>query len=68
MSEQDRLTAEDRWYELHHDLRRFVEQRAEHSGNHLVLPPDDLLASATRAPDKAMTSPACASRADPPDT
>ncbi|MGV9745607.1 hypothetical protein ACWDTG_11905 [Rhodococcus zopfii] len=40
VSEQDRLTAEARWDELHHDLRRFVEQRAEHSGNHLVLPLD----------------------------
>lgn len=51
VSEQDRLTTEGRWDELRRDLRRFVEQRAEHSGNHLVLPLDYQLASAIKAPD-----------------
>ncbi|WP_280463050.1 class I SAM-dependent methyltransferase [Nocardia carnea] len=52
MSEQDRLTAEGRWDELHRDLRRFVEQRAEHRRDHLLLPLDYLLATATEATDR----------------
>jgi SAM-dependent methyltransferase len=51
MSEQDRLIADDRWGELHQDLRQFIEQRAERSGNDLGLPLDYLLASAIRTLD-----------------
>ncbi|MFC4604642.1 class I SAM-dependent methyltransferase [Rhodococcus kronopolitis] len=49
--EQDRLIADDRWDDLHQDLFRFVEQRAEHVGNGLGLPLDYLLASAVKTPD-----------------
>ncbi|WP_433605890.1 hypothetical protein [Prescottella agglutinans] len=52
VSEQERLTAEGRWGELHRDLRRFVEQRGERRGNELVVPLDYLLASAVKAPDQ----------------
>lgn len=51
VSERDRLIAEGRWDELHDDLRGFVEQRAERSGNNVVLPLDYLLASAVKTPD-----------------
>ncbi|OYD70679.1 class I SAM-dependent methyltransferase [Rhodococcus sp. OK302] len=51
VSEQDRLIADDRWDDLHQDLCRFIEQRAERCGNDLGLPLDYLLASAIRTPD-----------------
>lgn len=48
LSEQERLTRQGRWSELHHDLADFVEERAEHPGGHLDLALDYLLASATK--------------------
>ncbi|MFI1460680.1 class I SAM-dependent methyltransferase [Nocardia carnea] len=54
MSEQDRLTADRRWDELHRDMRRFVEQRAKHHHDQLVLPLDYLVASALETTDRPL--------------
>ncbi|MFD4404607.1 class I SAM-dependent methyltransferase [Nocardia sp. NPDC058499] len=54
MREKDRLAAEGRWDELHRDLRRFVEQRAKHHRDHLVLPLDYLLASALETTNRPL--------------
>ncbi|MRH88934.1 methyltransferase domain-containing protein [Nocardia sp. SYP-A9097] len=51
VSERDRLTAAGRWDELHRELCRFVEQRAEPGLDGLRLPLDYLLASAVKALD-----------------
>lgn len=48
ISEQKRLTQVGRWNDLRHDLATFVQQRAEHHGNHIELTLDYLLATANK--------------------
>ncbi len=49
ISEQQRLSGQGRWEDLHRDLTSFVDERGEHSDGHRDLPLDYLLASAVKA-------------------